>query len=108
MREGMNPPNPIHPRTLATTWRDDFGNSEAVISVPQLQSFSNEVTNSVNGLVEHINYIHRRLGDLQHIEEFMSWIDLTYPELRRDFITSQRVAKRLAPDDGAVMVECEG
>lgn len=108
MKEGMNPPTSIQPRSLVATWRDDFGNSEVVVQTPQLQSFSNEVASSINGLVEHVNYMHRRLNDLQHIEEFMSWIDLTYPELKRDFITSQRVAKRLAPDDGAVMVECEG
>lgn len=103
MREGMNPPTAVQPRSLVATWRDDFGNSEVVVQTPQLQAFSNEVANSINGLVEHVNYMHRRLNDLRHIDEFMNWIELAHPELIRDFITSQRVAKRLTPDDGAVM-----
>jgi hypothetical protein len=105
MTEGMMPPPNLNVRNITQQWTNNYGQTKTELDLGQLQGFTQDVSSSVNTLVEHANYFHRVLNDLKQVQDFVNWIDQIHPELRRDYVTSKRVAMRLEPDEGAVAVE---
>jgi hypothetical protein len=91
------------PENVLVRWQDDYGNSKIGLDPSTVSNAFARVHSDLATHEQHINFLHRKLRDLRDIENFMQWIDQVHPELKRDYVVSQRVASRIeGPDYGAV------
>jgi hypothetical protein len=92
-------------RQLTKTLSFNDGTTQCVVDPYELNNFQVDTLNKIDSIQESQNFLHRRLNDLQHINHFMEWIDQMHPELKREYVISQRVASRLDQGPGEVCVE---
>jgi len=90
---------------VVTTYRDNYGNTKNELDVGAVQGAIVAMNNRITDMVSHINFMHRKFDDLKDVNNFMQWIDQVHPELKRDYVISQRVASRLEEGPGEAVCE---
>lgn len=91
--------------SVVTEYRDNWGNAKQELNPDKVQQAISNASSQIQTLVDHLNFMHRKLGDLKDVNNFMQWIDQVHPELKRDYVISQRVASRLEEGPGEAVCE---
>jgi hypothetical protein len=87
-------------------YRDNYGNIKKELDIGLVQQAFFNTNAQIQSVIDHINFMHRKIDDLKDVNNFMQWIDQVHPELKRDYVISQRVASRLEEGPGEAAV-CE-
>lgn len=90
---------------VITTYRDNYGNSKNELDVGAVQGAITAMNLRMQDMVSHINFVQRKMDDLKDVNNFMQWIEQVHPELKRDYVTSQRVASRFEGGNNEAVCE---
>lgn len=93
-------------RYVVKNWTDSYGQQKAELDAQQVQEGFNDIANQMSVMADHINYLHRVIGD---VNKFLSWVEDIRPEITAEYksqVTADKVARRIEEGPGEAAV-CE-
>ena len=98
--------NKMYTRGLTSSVMTGDGTNHQLVNLANLVSFENEAINNINDLVDHVNYLHKKLNAVHAVTRFADWVTEVHPSLVEDYKISERVIRRITDDD-AQPEQCE-